>query len=60
MSIPSEVHDGADVPSGVKAEKQPINHVTGPRFAGGEVRVNEYQYRRTAPPPAKPYRDLND
>jgi hypothetical protein len=37
MSIPKIAKDGLDVPAGVKAEKQPINHVTGSRFAGGEV-----------------------
>jgi hypothetical protein len=57
MSIPNEVHDGADVPAGVNALKQPVGHVTGPRFAGGEVRVGEYQYQRTAPPGVQTWRN---
>jgi hypothetical protein len=71
MTIPSSVRDGADVPVGAPPVlKQPSGHVTGPRFAGGEVAQHEYRhrdmskapdlYREKAPAPAKPYRDLND
>jgi hypothetical protein len=42
MTIPSSVHDGQDLPAGIKVEKQPIERATARRFAGGEVALSEY------------------
>jgi hypothetical protein len=65
MSIPNTVIPGVRERLDVAPDAPPINvfHERGVgsnTAAGGEVRVNDYQYRRVAPAPAHEYRDLND
>jgi hypothetical protein len=65
MSIPNTIIPGVRERLDVAPEAPPINvfHERGVgsnTASGGEVRTGDYTYREHAPPPAKPYRDLND
>ncbi len=61
MSIPNTIIPGVHEKSTIAPDVPTFGSGIGANTAaGGEVRVNDYQHRRTAPPPAKPYRDLND
>jgi hypothetical protein len=64
MSIPNTHYPNVRETHDTQAGAPPIHTfgagVSAENKSGGEVRVNDYKYRRVAPPPARPYRDLND